>query len=99
MAGVVGAALKNKKSSGRKVDQTFRTPARTGWGQVASQLYPDIARVFFFVELYWISPIVTFQILVGPLGGRITEKSDLSRNVIVERSIFYDYSFFYNFKG
>ena len=48
MAGVVAAALKKKRSQqpqDEKTGHTFHTPARTGWGQVAIQLHPNLAQV------------------------------------------------------
>ena len=47
VAGAIAAALKKKKLKApeEKTDGTFYTPARYGWGQVARDLHPQLARV------------------------------------------------------
>ena len=46
MAGAIAASLKKKNvTRPEKTVNTFYTPARYGWGQLARELHPEQARV------------------------------------------------------
>ena len=46
MAGAIAASLKKKNVTRRdKAENTFYTPARYGWGPLARELHPELARV------------------------------------------------------
>ena len=54
---------------GKNKSKSFITPARFGWGKVASELYPSLAKVMSKVSI--IMMYLFKQIRLGPLGGRL----------------------------
>ena len=74
MPGNFGGALRKKKRhQGHSKDvenSKFYTPARFGWGRVAGELHPHLAKVRVTHLYSELSFKHKFQIKLGPLGGR-----------------------------
>ena len=74
MPGNFGGALRKKKKHQRHFEDVqnsnFYTPARYGWGRVARELHPQLAKVRVIHLFSGLSSKNIFQINLGPLGGR-----------------------------